>query len=177
MTLQVHTAGVDDDVDALSPWFHNLHLPNGVQTAPDHPLGDLPAFKWAPIAAEPTTCPAAERSTSAAPGVTTPSSSPGAAPTSSMSTATPTTSARPTGPDGSSASRMAFVEHHLAGDHTIWWVPSRGAIEAIVPTTGLVVTARPDDEVWICRRERESIHREQLRRAHTDRAADDGAAA
>lgn len=30
----------------LGPWFHNLHLPGGVQTAPDHPLGDFPAFKW-----------------------------------------------------------------------------------------------------------------------------------
>ncbi|MFP4597923.1 MAG: TIGR04290 family methyltransferase [Persicimonas sp.] len=30
----------------LGPWFHNLHLPNGIQTAPDHPLGDFPAYKW-----------------------------------------------------------------------------------------------------------------------------------
>jgi tRNA (mo5U34)-methyltransferase len=30
----------------LGPWFHNLHLPDGVQTAPDHPLGDFPAYKW-----------------------------------------------------------------------------------------------------------------------------------
>jgi tRNA (mo5U34)-methyltransferase len=30
----------------LAPWFHNLHLPDGHCTAPDHPLGDFPAFKW-----------------------------------------------------------------------------------------------------------------------------------
>jgi tRNA (mo5U34)-methyltransferase len=30
----------------LEPWFHNLHLPDGSQTAPFHPLGDFPAFKW-----------------------------------------------------------------------------------------------------------------------------------
>lgn len=30
----------------LGPWFHNLHLPDGTQTAPQHPLGDFPAFKW-----------------------------------------------------------------------------------------------------------------------------------
>lgn len=30
----------------LGPWFHNLHLPDGTQTAPDHMLGDFPAFKW-----------------------------------------------------------------------------------------------------------------------------------
>lgn len=33
-------------VDELKPWFHNLHLPNGAETAPDHPLGDFPANKW-----------------------------------------------------------------------------------------------------------------------------------
>ncbi len=30
----------------LGPWFHNLHLPDGIQTAPNHPLGDFPAYKW-----------------------------------------------------------------------------------------------------------------------------------
>jgi tRNA (mo5U34)-methyltransferase len=39
------------EVARLGPWFHNLHLPGGVQTAPDHPLGDFPAFKWAEVGA------------------------------------------------------------------------------------------------------------------------------
>jgi tRNA (mo5U34)-methyltransferase len=30
----------------LAPWFHNLHLPSGHETAPDHPLGDFPRVKW-----------------------------------------------------------------------------------------------------------------------------------
>lgn len=30
----------------LAPWFHNLHLPDGVQTCPEHPLGDFPNVKW-----------------------------------------------------------------------------------------------------------------------------------
>jgi tRNA (mo5U34)-methyltransferase len=34
----------------LQPWFHNLHLPDGSQTAPEHFLGDFPAYKWAEIA-------------------------------------------------------------------------------------------------------------------------------
>src|SRR3954466_1690078 len=34
----------------LGPWFHNLHLPDGSQTAPDHPLGDFPAWKWRELA-------------------------------------------------------------------------------------------------------------------------------
>lgn len=37
-------------IEALQPWFHNLHLPGGLQTAPDHPFGDFPTFKWKQIA-------------------------------------------------------------------------------------------------------------------------------
>lgn len=33
-------------VEALAPWFHNIDLGNGVTTAPDHFLGDYPAFKY-----------------------------------------------------------------------------------------------------------------------------------
>jgi tRNA (mo5U34)-methyltransferase len=45
MTLEAPGA-----IAELGPWFHNLHLPDGRQTAPDHPLGDFPAFKWRQIA-------------------------------------------------------------------------------------------------------------------------------
>jgi tRNA (mo5U34)-methyltransferase len=45
MTLQSRT-NRDPEIARLAPWFHNLHLPDGRQTAPDHPLGDFPAFKW-----------------------------------------------------------------------------------------------------------------------------------
>jgi tRNA (mo5U34)-methyltransferase len=41
---------LDSEIRALAPWFHNLHLPDGTQTAPDHLLGDFPAFKWSEIA-------------------------------------------------------------------------------------------------------------------------------
>ena len=33
-------------VERLGPWFHNLHLPDGTQTAPEHRLGDFPRYKW-----------------------------------------------------------------------------------------------------------------------------------
>ena len=51
MTLQsMGTPSVTDEVgrtiNSLAPWFHNLHLPSGHQTAPDHPLGDYPFYKW-----------------------------------------------------------------------------------------------------------------------------------
>ena len=37
------------DIEALGPWFHNLHLPDGTQTAPEHFLGDFPSYKWAEV--------------------------------------------------------------------------------------------------------------------------------
>ena len=39
-----------EQIHALAPWFHNLHLA-GEQTAPNHFLGDYPAAKWANIKA------------------------------------------------------------------------------------------------------------------------------
>lgn len=33
-------------IEKLAPWFHNIHLPGGESTAPHHPLGDFPSFKW-----------------------------------------------------------------------------------------------------------------------------------
>lgn len=36
---------IQERVRGLGPWFHNIDL-GGVKTAPDHFLGDYPAFKW-----------------------------------------------------------------------------------------------------------------------------------
>jgi tRNA (mo5U34)-methyltransferase len=47
-TLQSNSS--DSAAPELAPWFHNLHLPGGRRTAPDHPLGDFPAFKWEQVA-------------------------------------------------------------------------------------------------------------------------------
>jgi tRNA (mo5U34)-methyltransferase len=52
--MSLQTPGTDPDaadpvareIHKLGPWFHNLRLPSGHQTAPDHPLGDFPGFKW-----------------------------------------------------------------------------------------------------------------------------------
>jgi tRNA (mo5U34)-methyltransferase len=54
-TLLQHSASApsterENEIDALGPWFHNLHLPDGAQTAPHHALGDFPTFKWLEIA-------------------------------------------------------------------------------------------------------------------------------
>ncbi len=48
------TPTANDDVraqvEALAPWFQNIDLGGGVQTAPDHFLGDYPRFKYAQFA-------------------------------------------------------------------------------------------------------------------------------
>jgi tRNA (mo5U34)-methyltransferase len=38
------------EIEQLAPWFHNLHLPSGHETAADHPLGDFPRVKWRELA-------------------------------------------------------------------------------------------------------------------------------
>lgn len=40
---------IRESIEQMAPWFHNIHLPDGNQTAPDHFLGDFPAFKWQQI--------------------------------------------------------------------------------------------------------------------------------
>ncbi|MBV9895929.1 MAG: TIGR04290 family methyltransferase [Chloroflexi bacterium] len=41
-------SSLEDRVNQLGPWFHNLRLgdPEVVQTAPHHPLGDFPSNFW-----------------------------------------------------------------------------------------------------------------------------------
>lgn len=41
-----HVSSIQHEVAALAPWFHNLHLPDGSQTAAQHHLGDFPRYKW-----------------------------------------------------------------------------------------------------------------------------------
>src|SRR5437868_2097652 len=48
--------------------------------------------------------------------------------------------------------RLHFIEHHYAGDPTNWWVPNRACAEAMLRSTGFMITAHPEDEVYICRR-------------------------
>src|SRR3954452_2548375 len=50
MSLQTTASGLPQEVAELGPWFHNLRLPSGIQTAPEHPLGDFPSYKWGEIA-------------------------------------------------------------------------------------------------------------------------------
>src|SRR4051812_50873 len=252
MTLQsAGSADLDGEIAELGPWFHNLHLPGGEQTAPDHPLGDFPAFKWqelgAALPADLSGCRAldigcnagfysfelarrgadvvgidhdphylrqarwaaerfgledrvelrelgvydlarlpererfdlvvfmgvlyhlrypllaldlvAERVAAEGRLVLQTLTMPAPPPIDPPRDLGIDERARLTDPAWPA---MAFVEHHLAGDPTNWWVPSAGAVEAMVRTTGLRVVERPGDEMWICARERATHHRDEL---------------
>ena len=45
MADSLTVSDVEKKIVELGPWFHNLSL-LGVQTAPDHFLGDYPSIKW-----------------------------------------------------------------------------------------------------------------------------------
>ena len=48
--------------------------------------------------------------------------------------------------------KLHFIEDRYAGDPTNWWVPNRACAEAMLRSTGFIITAHPEDEVYICRR-------------------------
>jgi tRNA (mo5U34)-methyltransferase len=45
---------------------------------------------------------------------------------------------------------MYFIEASYADDPTNWWIPNRGAAEAMLRSSGLEIVAHPEEETWIC---------------------------
>lgn len=48
--------------------------------------------------------------------------------------------------------QMYFIEHRYSDDPTNWWIPNRACIEAMLRSSGFVITDHPEPEVYICRR-------------------------
>lgn len=48
-TIKTARNATERKIQELGPWFHNIALPDGSRTAPDHPFGDFPNFKWEKI--------------------------------------------------------------------------------------------------------------------------------
>jgi tRNA (mo5U34)-methyltransferase len=46
--------------------------------------------------------------------------------------------------------RMAFIEHSFSGDPTNWWVPNHAGVEAMLRSSGMRITARPGEEIYLC---------------------------
>jgi tRNA (mo5U34)-methyltransferase len=47
---------------------------------------------------------------------------------------------------------LHFVEQSYAHDPTNWWIPNRACAEAMLRSAGFTVVARPDGDIFICRR-------------------------
>ncbi len=45
---------------------------------------------------------------------------------------------------------MYFIEKKYAGDPTNWWIPNRGAMEAMLRSSGLEIETHPEAETWFC---------------------------
>jgi tRNA (mo5U34)-methyltransferase len=48
--------------------------------------------------------------------------------------------------------KLHFIENHYADDPTNWWAPNRACVEAMLRSSGFVITAHPEDEVYLCRK-------------------------
>jgi tRNA (mo5U34)-methyltransferase len=248
VTLQsAGSAALGGEIAALGPWFHNLHLPGGVQTAPDHPLGDFPSFKWAQLGpalpGDLSGCRVLDigcnagfysfqlarrgadvvgidhdehyltqarwarsrlgldgqvellrlgvydigrlremfdlvlfmgvlyhlrhpllaldlvadvlRGTLVLQTLTMPGDAELDVPL-DLALEDRDRLRQPGWPT------VAFVEHSMAGDPTNWWVADAAAVEAMVRSTGLRVSSRPGPEMWLCERDRDNPHRDEL---------------
>lgn len=49
--------------------------------------------------------------------------------------------------------KLHFIEQCYAGDPTNWWAPNRACAEAMLRSAGFAIIARPEEEVFICRRQ------------------------
>ena len=47
--------------------------------------------------------------------------------------------------------KLHFIEHRYSHDETNWWVPNRACTEAMLRSSGFVIEARPEQEVYLCR--------------------------
>jgi tRNA (mo5U34)-methyltransferase len=49
--------------------------------------------------------------------------------------------------------KMYFIEKRYSQDPTNWWVPNRACTEAMLRSSGFEILQRPEEEVFLCRRE------------------------
>jgi tRNA (mo5U34)-methyltransferase len=54
--------------------------------------------------------------------------------------------------DSAGYPKLHFIEHRYAEDPTNWWAPNRACVEAMLRSSGFVIAAHPEDEVYLCRK-------------------------
>jgi tRNA (mo5U34)-methyltransferase len=48
--------------------------------------------------------------------------------------------------------KLFFIENRFSNDPTNWFFPNRAAVEAMLRSSGFVIEAHPEREVYLCRR-------------------------
>lgn len=46
--------------------------------------------------------------------------------------------------------KLHFVEKRYSHDQTNWWVPNRACVEAMLRSSGFIIKANPEEEVYVC---------------------------
>ena len=49
--------------------------------------------------------------------------------------------------------KLHFIERRYASDPTNWWAPNRACVEAMLRSAGFLILERPEEEVFVCRRQ------------------------
>ncbi|HZC44669.1 MAG TPA: TIGR04290 family methyltransferase [Acidobacteriaceae bacterium] len=47
--------------------------------------------------------------------------------------------------------KLHFVERRYSYDETNWWIPNRACTEAMLRSSGFVIEAQPEEEVYLCK--------------------------
>lgn len=54
--------------------------------------------------------------------------------------------------------KLHFIERAYCADGTNWWIPNRACAEAMLRSAGFAILARPEQEVYLCRRGQREPH-------------------
>lgn len=52
---------------------------------------------------------------------------------------------------------MYFIESSYVNDPTNWWIPNRACAEAMLRSAGFAIVGRPEEEVYLCRIDRDGM--------------------
>jgi tRNA (mo5U34)-methyltransferase len=47
--------------------------------------------------------------------------------------------------------KLHFIEHRYSHDATNWWAPNKACVEAMLRSSGFLIEAQPESEVYVCR--------------------------
>jgi tRNA (mo5U34)-methyltransferase len=69
--------------------------------------------------------------------------------------------------------KLHFIERAYCADGTNWWIPNRACAEAMLRSAGFTILARPEQEVYLCRRGQREPHVSAVYPARRETGRDD----